>query len=237
MSIRDMVRRLLIVGFALLIVGATTLIFHQTQSFFKNTVRGTRNYDNGDYMQAIIYLEASQKQQPDNMQTLQYLTWSYSKLGKNKELLATLDTMSKKNPDDLETKKWLADTYYGLNDYANAQRYYEQIFKAEKEPEILRKLALVTTYQKKYSLAAPMLNELISQNPEDVKLIELLADVFSWSGNYEDSEQLYRRLLGRANKAKVNKQRISLKLADTLRYAGKDEEAVMYYARVMKGAW
>ncbi|MBN1457058.1 MAG: tetratricopeptide repeat protein [Sedimentisphaerales bacterium] len=237
MSIRDIVRRLFIVGFALLIVGATTLVFHQTQSFFKNSVRGIRYYSNGDYEQTAIYLEAARKQQPDNMQILQYLTWSYDKLGKDKELLATLDIMSKKNPDDLETKKWLADTYYGLNDYANAQHYYEQIFKVEKDPQVLRKLALVTAYQKKYSLAAPMLSELISQDPKDFELIELLADIFSWSGNFEDSERLYRRLLARTDEVKANKQKISLKLADTLRYAGKDKEAVIYYTQVMKGAW
>ena len=161
----------IILLFALSIVIATSALFHGTQGFYKNFVRAKRFFDTGHYEKSLVYFESAFKYCPDKIDLLQYLAWNYSKVGRLNKVAEILTTMTQIDSDDIKPEKRLADTYYGLNDYGKAEEIYRNI---------KRSLAEVLVWQEKYSQAIPMLKSLLDENQDDLKLIELLDDVYNW---------------------------------------------------------
>lgn len=206
----------------LTILVSTTFIFHLTQSYYKDYVRGRRYYKNSRYQHALGYFASAVEIRPRSLEAIQYLVWTYAKLDRQDGVARTLKKMSDVDPGNLSTKKWLGDTYYGLSDFPNAEQYYKELLSTEKTFIVQKKLAEVLIWQEKYEEAMPILNELIQKKPKDRKLIELLADVYSWQKEYADAAELYKRLLSK-DKGAAN---IAFKLAEVLVWQEKYEEAL-----------
>lgn len=75
------------------------------------------------------------------------------------------------------------------------------------------------------------MKNLLRQKPEDYKLIELLADTYSWKNDYDNAILLYKRIIAKTGPSKE----IMWKLAEALRYAGKNAEAAEFYNQYLKG--
>lgn len=220
----------IIILFALSIVIATSAIFHSTQGFYKNFVRAKRFFDTGHYEKSLAYFESAFTHCPNRIDLLQYLAWNYSKVGQQNKVAEILTTMTQINSDDIKSEKWLADTYYGLKDYAKAEKIYRNIFKKHEDRNVKRSLAEVLVWREEYSQAIPMLESLFDENQDDLKLIELLADVYSWQKEFVSSIDMYNKLLTMSLKGE-DKKRISFKLAEVYRYNGQNEEAIKLYEK------
>lgn len=220
----------LILLFALSIVTATSAMFHGTQGFYKDFVRAKRFFDIGHYEKSLAYFESAFKYCPDRIDLLQYLAWNYSKVGQQNKVAEILTTMTQINSDDIKSEKWLADTYYGLNDYGKAEEIYRNILKKHEDRNVKRSLAEVLVWRENYSQAIPMLKSLLDENQDDLKLIELLADVYSWQKEFANSIDVYNKLLKTPLKGE-DRKRVSLKLAEVYRYNGQNEEAIKLYEK------
>ena len=220
----------IILLFVLSIVIATSAIFHGTQGFYKNFVRAKRFFNTGHYEKSLVYFESAFKYCPERIDLLQYLAWNYSKVGRQNKVAEILTTMTQINSDDIKSEKWLADTYYGLNDYGKAEEIYQNILKKYEDRNVKRSLAEVLVWREKYFQAIPMLKSLLDENQDDLKLIELLADVYSWQKEFANSIDVYNKLLTIPLKGE-DRKRISLKLAEVYRYNGQNEEAIKLYEK------
>jgi predicted Zn-dependent protease len=141
-----------------------------------------------------------------------------------------LEKFSQINQSDIKNIEWLGDTYYGLKKYDLAQRYYQSFL--ENKPNsynVRKKLAEVLVWQKNYQDAFPILQAQLKDRPQDSQTKELLADVYAWSKDYDNAIKLYKELL--ENKTGSDKKDLALKLAETLRYAGKNAEAIELYKK------
>ncbi|MBW8002137.1 MAG: hypothetical protein FVQ80_08945 [Planctomycetes bacterium] len=120
-----------------------TLIFQYTQVHYKNFVRGQRHFKKAKYQKALPYFITAFKTKPKNLETAQYLVWTYQRLDRNKEMAQALKTMTKINPKDYKSKNWLADTYYAMSDYQNAEQYYRDSLTLKEDDAVRRKLVEV----------------------------------------------------------------------------------------------
>jgi len=230
MSIYTKTSKAVIILSALLIIIITSIIFYCTQSYYKNFVRGERYYNTGHYEKSLVYFESAFKYCPERIDLLQYLAWNYSKVGRQNKVAEILTTMTQINSDDIKSEKWLADTYYGLSDYAKAEEIYRNILKKHEYREVRRTLAEVLVWREKYFQAIPMLKSLLDENQDDLKLIELLADVYSWQKEFVSAIDMYNKLLTMALNGEDEK-RITLKLAEVYRYNGQNEKAIKLYEK------
>ncbi|MDD5010652.1 MAG: tetratricopeptide repeat protein [Phycisphaerae bacterium] len=213
---------------ALIICAATTVVFQRTQSGYKNFHRGLLHYNRGKYSKAVQYLEKVPPQQRQYPNALYYLVMSFNKLEDKSRLAETLENFSKINQSNIKNVEWLGDTYYGLEKYDLAQKYYQSFL--EKSPDsynVRRKLTEVLVWQKNYEEAVGILQTQMKDRPQDYKTKELLADVYAWSADYDNAIKLYKELL--ENKKGDEKKALVLKLAETLRYAGRNAEAIELY--------
>jgi tetratricopeptide (TPR) repeat protein len=193
-------------------------------------VRAKRFFDTGHYEKSLVFFESAFKYCPNRIDLLQYLAWNYSKVGRQNKVAEILTTMIQINSDDIKSEKWLADTYYGLKDYAKAEEIYRNILKRYNDPNAKRTLAEILVWREKYSQAIPMLKSLLDENQDDLKLLELLADVYSWQKQFTSSIDVYNKLLTMSLK-REDRKRVSLKLAEVYRYNGQNEEAIKLYEK------
>lgn len=230
MEISVHARKIILSSFTVFIIFLTTAIFHQTQTFYKVFARGSRYFEKQRYYKALPFLTMAFKMEPQNSRAATYLLWSYVKSGMNskaRNVLADMQTMSSKGPEFIKN---LADAYYALKEYPQAEELYRQILAQREDPDAEMKLAEVLAWQKKYDEAIPILEKLIKSNPGNLKLTELTADAYSWSKRYNQAVELYKKLETRG----CNSKEILLKLADALRFSGRDEEAIKLYEKYLK---
>ena len=209
---------------------ATTIVFQWTQSGYKNFHRGLIRYNRGEYLKAVQYLKKISPQQKQYPDALYYMVMSFNELGDNPQLADTLEKFSQINQSDIRNIEWLGDTYYGLKKYDLAQRYYQSFL--ENKPNsynVRKKLAEVLVWQKNYQDAFPILQTQLKDRPQDSQTKELLADVYAWSKDYDNAIKLYKELL--ENKTGSDRKDLALKLAETLRYAGRNAEAIELYKK------
>lgn len=225
-----MVRRKVIIAVSIVsIVFLTTFIFNKTQPFYKNFYSGKLLFEKKRYPEAIQYFLSAIRIKPEDLTALKFLSQAYEKTGDRKRALRALEMIAENHPDDREINILLADSYYSLSDYYNAERLYRRAIEQGKSDDIKKRLAEVLIWQEKYEEGLLLLEKLYRANPEDLKTAELLADAYMWSGQFEKAAQSYAQLLEKS----PDKKNIVLKLADCLRFAGKDEEAIKLYEKYL----
>lgn len=220
----------MVIGF--LIISATTFVFQYTQYHYKNYSLGTRYFKQGKYHQALLYLTRAHNVQPNNIKTVKYLVLAHKKSGNKAYALKLLENLTETAAEDPETKQWLGDTYFGLDDCVNAEKYYRQSLLMEFDASVQRNLAEALICQKKYNQAIAILKQLIRQKPKEYEATELLADVYFWNKEYDKAIRLYYDLMSSTDRP--DNKDILLKLADIMRYAGRDKEAISLYNQYLE---
>ena len=146
----------------LLIISITTFIFHYTQDFYKSFSQGLRYFNADKYRQALPFFVSALETDPDDLPTAKHLAITYKELDMNEEALKVLNMIYKAYPDNLKIIGELADSYYGLDYYQNAEVLYKKILTKEDDEEVQKKLAEVLAWQKKYV--------------ESINIVEVLLD-------------------------------------------------------------
>ncbi|MBN2106190.1 MAG: tetratricopeptide repeat protein [Deltaproteobacteria bacterium] len=216
-----------VIASALAILGGTSAVFHLTQDAYKAYMLGRRHFDAGRYGEALPLLTRAHALEPGNREAARYLLWTFDKLGRQEDARSVLEKLVQQAPEDTASVLWLADLSAAVRDFARAEALYQKIITREPSPEIRRKLAEALAWQKKYAGALAELTLLRNEIPDNAASAELFADVSAWSGNYGQAIDAYRELLDRRD---VDK-RIYFKLAEALRFAGRNDEAVEMYRK------
>ncbi|MDD5255226.1 MAG: tetratricopeptide repeat protein [Candidatus Omnitrophica bacterium] len=221
-----MLRRKIILALStVFIVFSTTFAFHSTQSFYKSFVQGEAHFKRAEYEKAASYFTRALTIAPQNASASRYLAWSYQKLGMKKEALAALQELAGTRTHDPIVLRELADAYYGLDEYAQAEGYYRRILKRSWRQRIAKSLAEVLAWQGKYEQAVPFLEKYLRKDSHDTEALELLGDLYLWSGDYPKATAMYARLSGRSG----GKAGLAFRMAEALRLSGKDNEAIGIY--------
>ena len=210
------------------LVGTTTLVFHLTQGFYKRLMQGRNAFESGRYDQALQSFINAHRSKPDNRQAIKYLLWTYDKLDMKKEAKSLVEELigdGYKNPLIITR---LADSYYKENNYQKAEELYRQSLANEDSLLVKRRLSQVLAWQKKYEEATAVLNEILKKDSKDIESKVLLADLYMWRKVYAEAIKLYRDVL-------VSKpsDEVRLKLADSLRFSGNNEEAITFYNQIL----
>lgn len=204
-----------------LLITITLAVFHLTQSFLKDFAEGQRFFKQGDYSMALAYFSPALRAKPDNKDVLRYLAVTYGRLGRKHDALEKMERLEQFSDKDSRMDIQLADVYYELGYFEKAERFYRKVLQKHKTPATQRKLAEALAWQKKYDHAIGVLEQL----PESRENIELMADIYTWEKEYDKAIMLYNRLIA-SKKATPD---VILKLADALRFAKRDEEAIVLY--------
>lgn len=183
-------RKILFCLITLFVIAGTAAVFHLTQKHLKNFSRGRHAFENRDYQKALRYFEAAVQLKPSDKNTLRYLVATYDKLHRDPDLLDELIKLSQVEEGDMKIKIWIADLYYKLDDFKNAEIYYHKVLERTPTLAIQKKLAEVLIWQKKYDAAVDILDAL----PKDPKTIELRALVYDGLGRDEDVLQQLEQL-------------------------------------------
>ena len=164
------------------VMAATSTVFHLTQAFSKDFSRGRRAFEEKDYQTASMYLNAATQLKPSDENTLKYLVAAYDKLGRDQDLLEQLKKLEQIGVHNPKTTIWIADLYYKLGDFENAEVFYRKALTDRKLSRLQKKLAEVLIWQEKYDDALALLDTL----PEDAKTIELYAIAYDGLGRDQD---------------------------------------------------
>lgn len=208
------------------VIAATSVIFNLTQAFSKDFAKGQRQFKQENYHVALSYFLSASNRKPSDRNTLKYLTASYNKLNRNEDVLKQLEKLQQIDKKDFETILWMADIHYSLGNFQKAENLYQRVLSNSKTPVVQMKLAEVLAWQEKYSQAIYILRKL----PENPQSTELLADIYAWGERYSEAIDLYGKLVSVEH---VNPD-IILKLADTLRFAKRDKEAIVIYRKYIQ---
>lgn len=216
-----------VIAAALAVIGATSAVFHVTQGSYKAFMRGQRQFAAGRYGEALPLLARAYDLDPANRDIARYLLWTYDRLGRKEDARRVLERLVQQSPQDAASMLWLADLCAAVRDFARAEQLYRTLLARAGSPAVRRKLAEALVRQKKYPAALAELAVLRRENPADAAAAELFADVSAWSGDYGRAIEVYRQLLENG----AGDKRVYFKLAEALRFAGRNDDAVEMYKR------
>lgn len=145
-------------------------------------------------MMALLHLSSASAVEPDNVEILLYLASTYDKLGREEDVLKTLEVLHEIDGGNLRVNKWLAGAYYGGNEFAKAEKLYQGSLSEQRDGRLQMKLAEVQAWQKKYGKAVITLEQMIRQNPKNVRAKKLLADIYIWNKKYDEAFDILTEL-------------------------------------------
>ncbi|MDD5019556.1 MAG: tetratricopeptide repeat protein [Candidatus Omnitrophica bacterium] len=210
----------------LVIVLATTFLFHKTQTFYKLSAAGKNYFDAGRMKDALPYLASAYRMNPSDPHVARTLLLAYRELGMDAQARDILERIWETRPTDVGMAEELADLYYRLSEYGKAAELYHNILGRTKDnARVAKKYLENLLWQKKYEEALPLLVAFTKDHPQDLEAVELLADIYNWTGRHDQAAVCYRTLVA----ARPDDRSLLLKAADNLRWAGRDEEAIKLY--------
>lgn len=130
----------------------------------------------------------------------------------------------------------LAESYYNLEDYTNASKYYNLAMNNRNNYwAAYYKLAKCNVFQGNWDVAAPMFYKLLKRDPENTSLKASLAYIYLMNNDVQKSADLYLQLL---NEEQVNidymQNFVALMLANE-KYLKKNQETFdLYYNSLLE---
>ncbi|MFA7677488.1 MAG: tetratricopeptide repeat protein [Candidatus Omnitrophota bacterium] len=228
-----MCKKIILSLVVIFIVGTTAFFFNYTQKPYMQFSQGLRSYRAHDYKKALHYFRYFYQTNPDNVENIFYLLQVYENLDMQEDSIALLERLQAVKPRDVKIAEYLGDIYYSKNEYNKAEKVYRKILGKKKSVEVMKKLAQVLAWQKKYAQATITLEYVISRDSGDEQSLELLADIYVWIKDYDKAVSLYKKLLSKEGESRD----VLYKLAQALRFSGKNEEAIEAYKEYLnKGA-
>jgi tetratricopeptide (TPR) repeat protein len=224
-------RKVVLTLATLAIIFGTSFVFQITQNFYTAFTVGEKYYQSGQYSKALPYFIEAHNREPKNVRATGYLLWTYQGLGLKEEANELLRKILQDDPDNVKVVEQLADGLHGISDYPGAEMLYKLVLKHEETQSVKRKLVGVLASQKKYPQAIAIMVELVAERPRDLELKEYLADLYSWDGKYSEAIDLYKEAYESDPK---NNPHLLKKTADVLRWAKRNDEAVVIYRQYLQ---
>lgn len=129
----------------------------------------------------------------------------------------------------------IGDTYYKLEDFTNAAKYYEMAMHNRKLYwSSYYKLAKCYALSSDWSKALPMYKKILSRDPENTSIKASLAYIYSMQGDLKESKKLLKELLEiDSNNEKYIENYLAVLTVDEENY-NKNKEEVQKYFNLLK---
>jgi tetratricopeptide (TPR) repeat protein len=180
------------------------------------------------YEEAVEIYEEIEMDSAENKQSLENMGDAYVSLGKYSKALEVFSEILAAHPDYSKARVKLAKAYYALGEKDKADKQAHIVLDSNPDDGTLLLLAGVFASYGRERRAAALVEKLLLRNPDDNKIKEKAADIYSEAGLYEKAEILYKALLD----AGFSQEEIIFKLAEVLRFQGKYEEAINFYEKL-----
>jgi len=156
---------------------------------------GISYYNILDYENAIIELTNALLINGDDFNTYYYLGKSYNQLQKKKQALESFHKSIEYNPANGEAHFELGLIYESILKLDDAIYHYNIAKKYIDSETLNYNLGLLLFNNENYSDALSPLREYIIYNPENLKILEILGDIFIIENRYSEAIDTYDRLI------------------------------------------
>jgi len=167
---------------------------------------GIANYDQGNYLEAILSLRSAEQLSPNPVTVYKYLGMSYSKLALWQQAMKEFNKILFINPDDPEREKIIG-----------------KIREWEKQSEYIPMMAKYSFYSIKYK-------NKIWDDPDNLLNYLGLTEIYKCSGRYEEAENFFKALV----KDRPEKMDFKKYLAEVLFLDKKYSEAGGLYRKILE---
>lgn len=167
---------------------------------------GIANYNDGNYLEAILSLRAAEQLSPDLVTAYKYMGMSYSKLALWRQAVKEFNKILFISPDDPERAQIIAS----IHDWEN-------------ETDQVPMMAKYSYYSIKYK-------NKIWEDPNNLLNYLSLTEIYLCSGRYEEAENFFRALVKDMPEKTVFKEY----LANVLLLDNKYGEAGNYYRKILE---
>jgi tetratricopeptide (TPR) repeat protein len=152
--------------------------------------------DDGNFPAALSYANNAYEDDPNNVWYGEFLATLYAETGRLDESTQVYQNLLEKNPERY-------DYYFSLGNLLSAQGKYNEALELYSEMEELigtsEELALqkqlIYIEQGKYDLALQEVELLIQNNPEEVRLYGMKAEIYERMGKQKDAVAIYEEML------------------------------------------
>ena len=156
---------------------------------------GMSYYYTADYENAIAELTNALLIKGNNFNTYYYLGKSYNRLNKKKQALESFHKSIEYNPVNGEAHFELGIIYESILKLEKAMYHYS-IARKHIDSEILNyNFGLLLYNSENFQNALSPLRKYIIYNPKDVKILEILGDIFIIENRYSEAIDTYDRLI------------------------------------------
>jgi tetratricopeptide (TPR) repeat protein len=166
---------------------------------------GIANYDQGNYLEAILSLRSAEQLSPNPVTVYKYLGMSYSKLSLWQQAMKEFNKILFISPDDPEREKIIGKIreWEKQNEYIPMMAkysFYSIKYKNKiwDDPDnLLNYLSLTEIYKcsGRYEEAENFFKALMKDRPEKIDFKKYLAEVLFLDKKYSDAGGLYRKIL------------------------------------------
>jgi len=166
---------------------------------------GIANYDQGNYLEAILSLRSAEQLSPNPATVYKYLGMSYSKLALWQQAMKEFNKILFINPDDPEREKIIGKIreWEKQNEYIPMMAkysFYSIKYKNKiwDDPDnLLNYLSLTEIYKcsGRYEEAENFFKALVKDRPEKIDFKKYLAEVLFLDKKYGEAGGLYRKIL------------------------------------------
>jgi len=199
-------------------------------SSLANISLSTGNYEKASiYFVKLIYLSQNLQVKIDEKDVFTKLGISFLAGGNYDKAEEVFYALSNTYPDDSDIVSYLANTYIANKKYDKALNVLNKIL--EKEPnnyQISLKVARLYVQLERFAEAKVSLEQLNRKYPEKPEVIELLADVNFYTGNYQEAVGLYQKVYDE------NNDDLKYKFAESLRLSKDFKNAETLYKELEK---
>tara|TARA_B100001750_G_C15514136_1_gene605724 strand:+ start:815 stop:3130 length:2316 start_codon:yes stop_codon:yes gene_type:complete len=190
---------------------------------------GISYYNILDYENAIIELTNALLIRGDDFNTYYYLGKSYNQLQKKKQALESFHKSIEYNPANGEAHFELGLIYESILKLDDAIYHYNIAKKYIDSETLNYNLGLLLFNNENYSDALSPLREYIIYNPENLKILEILGDIFIIENRYSEAIDTYDRLII----LNPYKEEYYFKLANSYLELGNYKYAKEFYEKVL----
>jgi len=150
----------------------------------------------GDYKEAVEYLEKILCEEPDNTEAIWRIGIAFTELNEQKKAIKTLDYFFKFEKDHPEAIEAYGCSHFKLGNYGLAKKYLEKA--AELNPEsssIARNLGVTYNQLGEFQKSYEIMTKSYELNPWDYRTIYALASAHIFYKHYSEAEKLLKEML------------------------------------------
>ncbi len=152
--------------------------------------------DQGKAQSALEKVDAVLKEDPENLSAMQVKSMALASLGRTRDAAAVLEELTLRDPENLDVHHILGTVLFNEELWEKAAGHLEKSLAAPNRKEKAREL-LVTCYERlgQPDRAIAMLEEMLSEHPEDTVLLTHMGNLLASTGKYSSAVEKFRHAL------------------------------------------